>query len=175
VVDDEAEAERVHEVSGPDSDRQMRVVVRAGAGSDEGVDVVNRRLADRRAVGAGREGFACPVLHGERRNRVDDPLLKSSQIRDWLDDDPGQPEIPLHEGIEADRPGLPVHRLLCLQHAFHSIRDRVEVRCPHLRRPDGAAVAAELREADVVEDDEHDVGGSRCSLPSDTTETEVPP
>ena len=44
---------------------------------------------------------------------------------------PGQPETPLHEGIEADRPGLPIHRLLCLQHAFHSIRDRVEVRCPH--------------------------------------------
>ena len=77
----------VHKAAGTYTDGQMRVVVHAGAGSEEGVHVVHCRLADRPAVGAGRKGLACPLLRSKRVDGVDDPLLQSTQILGRFDDD----------------------------------------------------------------------------------------
>jgi hypothetical protein len=75
------------------------------------IEVIDARagsswLADRLAVGAGRKGLAGPLLHRERGDGVDDPLLKSAHILGRLDDDAlleGRP--PRFHRCEADGHG----------------------------------------------------------------------
>ena len=109
----------------------MRVVVLAGTRSDKVVHVVHCRLADRPAVGPGRKGLACALLHSERGDRVDQPLLQSNQILAWFDHDSHQGEILVGQVIQASRLALPMQRLLRTQHVDHGLRDRIEVRRGH--------------------------------------------
>ena len=109
----------------------MRVVVQAGARSDKVVHIVHGWLADRPAVGAGRKGLACALLHSERGDRVDHPLLQSNQILGWFDHDSHQGKILVGQVIQASRLALPLHRLFCTQHVDHGLRDLIEVRRPH--------------------------------------------
>ncbi len=72
---------------GPYAHARIGGVVHTGAGSEKAVHVVDRRLADQKAVGAGRKGLACLLLCSKRGDSVDHPLPKFTQIRGWFDHD----------------------------------------------------------------------------------------
>jgi hypothetical protein len=70
----------------------VRVVVDAGAGCDNGVQVVEAWPVDRPTLGMDHQGLACSLLQRKRWDGIDDSLLQSPQSLGRLDDDPHQAE-----------------------------------------------------------------------------------